>query len=63
MQAMNSSALHRLQIFVGVAVGPSGFGKLTPSYFQLLDGPSTLTRLPAWAFWQSSSADSLLGST
>jgi hypothetical protein len=35
MQAMNPSALHRRQIFVGVAVGPSVFGKLAPSCFQL----------------------------
>jgi hypothetical protein len=60
---MNPSALHRLQIFVGVALGPSVLGKLTPNYFQLFAGPSTLTRLPARAFWQSSSADSLLDST
>ena len=37
---MNPRALRRLQIFVGVAVGPSVFGKLAPSYFQLLAGPS-----------------------
>lgn len=61
MQAMNPGALHRLRIFVGVAVGPSVFGKLAPSYVQLFGGPSTLTRLTAWASWQSSSADSLLG--
>jgi hypothetical protein len=61
MQAMNPSALHRLQIFVGVAVGPSVFGKVAPSYFHLFAGPSTLTRLTAWASWQASSADSLLG--
>jgi hypothetical protein len=51
---MNPSALHRLQIFVGVAVGPSVFGKVAPSYFHLFAGPSTLTRLTAWASWQAS---------
>jgi hypothetical protein len=63
MQAMNPRTLFRLQIFVGVALGPSLFGRLAPSYFQLFAGPSTLKRLPALASWRSSSADSLLDGT
>lgn len=33
------------QIFVGIALGPSVFGRLAPSYFQTFAGPSTLTPL------------------
>ena len=45
---MNPSAPFRLQTFLGIALGPSLFGRLAPSYFQLFAGRSTLKRLPAW---------------
>jgi Kef-type K+ transport system membrane component KefB len=38
-----------VQIFVGVALGPSVFGRLAPSYFQMFAGPSTLTPLTGLA--------------
>ena len=38
-----------VQIFVGVALGPSAFGRLAPSYFQMFAGPSTLTPLTGLA--------------
>ena len=41
MQAMNP-ALFGLQTFVGIALSPSLFGRLAPSYFQLFAGRSTL---------------------
>ena len=38
-----------VQIFVGVALGPSVFGRLAPSYFQIFAGPTTLTPLTGLA--------------
>ena len=58
---MNPSAPFRLQTFLGIALGPSLFGRLAPSYFQLFAGRSTLKRLPAWPSWQSSSCGLITG--
>jgi Kef-type K+ transport system membrane component KefB len=38
-----------VQIFVGVALGQSVFGRLAPSSFQMFAGPSTLTLLAGLA--------------
>jgi Kef-type K+ transport system membrane component KefB len=38
-----------VQIFVGVALGPSVFGRLSPSYFQMFAGSSTLAPLTGLA--------------
>src|SRR5215469_15461848 len=38
-----------VQIFVGVALGPSVFGRFAPSYFQMFAGPPTLTPLTGLA--------------
>lgn len=38
-----------VQIFVGVALGPSVFGRLAPSYFQMFAGPPTLAPLTGLA--------------
>jgi hypothetical protein len=38
-----------VQIFVGVALGPSVFGRLAPSYLQMFVGPTTLTPLTGLA--------------
>src|SRR5271168_3954376 len=37
------------QIFVGIVLGPSVFGRLAPSYFQMFAGPSTLAPLTGLA--------------
>ena len=38
-----------VQIFVGIALGPSVFGKLAPDYFHLFAGPSALAPLTGLA--------------
>ena len=35
-----------MQIMVGIALGPSVFGKLAPSYFQIFGSPAALS--PLW---------------